>query len=212
MRMFTERIAPSDAVDGVVQLPFERRQRSRLRVSIATGPLAGATVGLDLPRGLVLRGGDHVRSADGRVLRIEAAPERLCHVVAGSRRALARIAYHLGNRHVPVELGDGWLRLEADPVLERMIEGLGATIAAVEAPFEPEAGAYGHAGHDHDHDHDHGHGHGHGHGHDHEKVLDHDNDHGLGNARDHRLDHARATDRRHAPRIHDLLENRGSRE
>ncbi len=156
MLLFTERCTRDDARTdttpaGSVSLPFELRQRSRLRVETTTGRLAGSVVGFDLPRGTILRDGDRVRSASGEVLRIDAATESLVHVVAESPRALARLAYHLGNRHVPVQVGDGWLRLQADPVLEAMVAGLGAVPVRVEAPFEPEAGAYGHGGHAHPH-------------------------------------------------------------
>ena len=156
MLLFTERCGDAPAGDtttlaGVVSLPFDLRQRSRLRVEPTGGRLAGSVVGFDLPRGTVLRDGDRVRCASGKVLRVDAAPESLVHIVAASAPALARMAYHLGNRHVPVEVGDGWLRLQADPVLEAMVLGLGARPTPVVAPFEPEAGAYGHAGHGHSH-------------------------------------------------------------
>jgi urease accessory protein len=78
---------------------------------------------------------------------VVARPEQLLHVECDSPQALARAAYHLGNRHVPVQVGEGWLRLAADHVLEQMLKGLGARTSAIEAPFEPEAGAY--AGHTH---------------------------------------------------------------
>jgi urease accessory protein len=85
------------------------------------------------------------------------------HVTCATPRELARAAYHLGNRHVPVEVGEGYLRLAADHVLKEMLEGLGATVAGMQAPFEPEAGAYGASqGHAHSHEHDHEHGHDHG--------------------------------------------------
>jgi urease accessory protein len=124
-------------------LPFEQRQKSRLRAQL----VSGEAVALSLPRGEVLRGGDLLLASDGRVVEVVARPERLLHVECDSAQALARAAYHLGNRHVPVQVGDGWLRLAADHVLEQMLTGLGARTAPVEAPFEPEAGAYG--GHAH---------------------------------------------------------------
>ena len=127
-----------------LQLPFEQRQKSRLRARL----VSGEEVALSLPRGEVLRGGDLLLAADGRVVEVVAQPERLLHVECDSPQALARAAYHLGNRHVPVQVGDGWLRLAADHVLEQMLNGLGARLSAVEAPFEPEAGAYG-GGHAH---------------------------------------------------------------
>ena len=134
-------------------LPFEQRQKSRLRAQL----VSGEEVALSLPRGEVLRGGDLLVAADGRVVEVVARPERLLHVECDSPQALARAAYHLGNRHIPVQVGDGWLRLAADHVLEQRLRGLGARAAPVEAPFEPEAGAYG--GHTHG-----GMGHSHGSG------------------------------------------------
>jgi urease accessory protein len=118
-------------------LSFEQRQKSRLRAKLESGE----EIALVLPRGNVLRGGDVVKSADGRVVEIVSAPEKLLHIEADS---LARVAYHLGNRHVPVQVGDGFLRIAEDHVLEHMLHGLGARVSHVEAPFEPESGAYGH--------------------------------------------------------------------
>ena len=124
-------------------LPFEQRQKSRLRAQL----VSGEEVALNLPRGEVLRGGDLLLASDGRVVEVVARPERLLHVECDSPQALSRAAYHLGNRHVPVQVGNGWLRLAADHVLEQMLKGLGARTSPFEAPFEPEAGAYG--GHAH---------------------------------------------------------------
>ena len=118
-------------------LPFELRQKSRLRARLDSGE----EVALVLPRGRVLRGGDRVTAADGRELEIVAAPERLLHIES---EELARVAYHLGNRHVPLQVGPGFLRIAEDHVLEEMARKLGARVSRVEAPFEPEAGAYGH--------------------------------------------------------------------
>jgi urease accessory protein len=126
-----------------LELPFDLRQKSRLRAKLANGEEAS----LVLPRGDILRGGDLLATADGRAIEVVASAERLLHVECDSAHALARAAYHLGNRHVAVEIGDGYLRIAADHVLERMLIGLGARVSAVEAPFEPEAGAY--AGHSH---------------------------------------------------------------
>jgi urease accessory protein len=120
-----------------VVLSFEQRQKSRLRAKLESGE----EVALVLPRGNVLRGGDVVKTTDGRAIEIVAAPEKLLHIESTS---LARIAYHLGNRHVAVQIGDGFLRIAEDHVLEDMLRRLGARVSHVEAPFEPEAGAYGH--------------------------------------------------------------------
>jgi len=126
-------------VRGQLRLPFERRQRSRQRAAL----VSGEEVAIDLPRGQVLRGGDWVVASDGRVIEVIASPENVVHVECDSSQALARAAYHLGNRHVAVQVGEGWLRIAADGVLERMLEGLGARLTPMEAPFEPEVGAYG---------------------------------------------------------------------
>lgn len=160
-------------VRGQLRLPFESRQKSRLRTRL----LSGEEVGLILPRGEILRGGDLVAASDGRVIEVQAEPEKVLHVECATPAGLAKAAYHLGNRHVPVQVGDGFLRLAADHVLEEMLRKLGAKVTQMEAPFEPEAGAYagghhrhdemGHGGkiHDHHHDHDHGHDHDHDHAH-----------------------------------------------
>jgi urease accessory protein len=116
-------------------LSFEQRQKSRLRATLESGE----EVALMLPRGEIRRGGDRVKGFDGRVYEIVSAPERLLHIESAS---LARLAYHLGNRHVPVQVGDGFLRIAEDHVLEEMLRKLGAGVSHIEAPFEPEGGAY----------------------------------------------------------------------
>lgn len=130
-------------------LPFDRRQKSRLRVRLESGEEAG----LMLERGTILRGGDCLQADDGRVILVVAADEPVLHVTADNPQQLARAAYHLGNRHVPLQVGDGWLRLEQDHVLKDMILGLGVYAVELSGPFEPEAGAYG-GGHRHHHDDD----------------------------------------------------------
>ena len=142
-------------IKGTLELPFEMRQKSRFKATL----VSGEEVGVMLPRGEILRGGDLVTTSDGRIIEVIAQPENVLHVESTSPAALARIAYHLGNRHVPVEVGDGYLRLGDDHVLERMLEGLGAQVNRTMTAFEPEAGAYGGAGHEHGaakiHDHHH---------------------------------------------------------
>lgn len=125
-------------------LAFDARCKSRLRTRLESGEEAG----LFLEPGTVLRGGDKLQGSDGRVVEVVAAPERLMQARVASPRQLARLAYHLGNRHVPVQLGEGWLRFSADPVLGKMATGLGAQLGEVIGPFEPETGAYAH-GHEH---------------------------------------------------------------
>lgn len=163
-------------------LPFDARCKSRLRAQLDNGE----ALALFLPRGTVLRGGDVLVAVDGGLVRVEAAAQAVLRVSARSAQALARAAYHLGNRHTPVEVGVDFLALEADPVLKDMLERLGGVhVTEAWQPFEPEAGAYG-GGHRHGHDatfdedyalaqrvfheHDdaaHGHAHPHGHSHGH---------------------------------------------
>ena len=127
-----------------LKLPFDLRQKSRLRTRLVSGEEAW----LMLPRGDILRGGDRLLAADGRVVEVVSEAEQVLHVTCTDATALARAAYHLGNRHVPVQVGDGFLRIAADHVLAEMLRGLGASLAPLQAPFEPEAGAYG-GGHHH---------------------------------------------------------------
>ncbi len=124
-------------------LDFDARTKSRLRTQLTDGE----EVGLFLPRGTILRGGDRLQAADGRIVEVVAAPEDLIEARCADAFALARAAYHLGNRHVAVQVGAGWLRIQADHVLETMLTGLGAEVASLTAPFEPEAGAYAHGHH-----------------------------------------------------------------
>jgi len=138
MMIVTKRCAPRQSWDDELSLAFELRQRSRLRTALASGE----ELGLFLVRGDVLRGGDFLLAEDGRVVRVIAKPERVLDIVCPDAEALARIAYHLGNRHVPVQVGTRWLRIADDHVLRQMVEGLGATVVARDAPFEPEPGAY----------------------------------------------------------------------
>jgi urease accessory protein len=136
------RVDGPEPVDVSLTLPFEDRQRSRLRVTLSTGEQAV----LDLPRGGVLRGGDLLRLSDGRVVGVIAAKENVSTARSGLPRALVRAAYHLGNRHVPLEVGEGYLRYLHDHVLDAMLRDLGLSVSADLASFEPEAGAYASAG------------------------------------------------------------------
>jgi urease accessory protein len=132
---------PTAAAADRVHLSYEERTRGRLPVRLASGVEAT----LALPRGSVLRHGDRLVASDGRVVEVIAAPEPLLEVQAGDAVLLARAAYHLGNRHVAVEVRDHGLRVVRDAVLERMLRGLGLDPVDVDAPFEPEGGAYGHS-------------------------------------------------------------------
>lgn len=132
------------AASEVLRLPFELRCKSRLRTRLASGE----EIGLFLPRGTVLRGGMKLQAQDGRIVAVEAADEPLIEARCDDALLLARAAYHLGNRHVAVQLGPSSLRLQADPVLAGMLRGLGLEVRELQGPFEPEAGAYAH-GHQH---------------------------------------------------------------
>jgi len=132
------------AATDKLELDFVHRTKSRLRARLASG----AEAGLFLPRGTILRGGQKLIARDGRIVEVVAAREDLLEVRCADALELARAAYHLGNRHVPVELGEGWLRIQADHVLETMLIGLGGEVSALRAAFEPEAGAYA-QGHQH---------------------------------------------------------------
>jgi urease accessory protein len=133
-------------IQGQLILPFELRQKRWLFAALKSGE----EVALKLPRGATLRGGDLLLASDGRVVEVMAAAERVVHVECATAAELAKVAYHLGNRHVPVQVGEGFLRLSENHVLEEMLRGLGAKLTIVEAPFEPETGAYSsmHAQHD----------------------------------------------------------------
>jgi urease accessory protein len=149
MLNITQRLTGLHQIDEQLLLPFDLRQRSRLRVTLQSGLEAA----LMLDRGTILRGGDLLKAEDGRVVQIVAANEPVTRVTAGNQQALMGAAYHLGNRHVPLQVGDGWLLLEQDHVLKDMLIGLGMILTDEQAPFEPEAGAYG-GGHRHHDDDD----------------------------------------------------------
>lgn len=136
--------------DHTLTLPFDLRKRSRLRARLDSGE----EVALLLARGRVLRGGDRLLASDATVVLVQAQAEEVSTVHGEDAHALARAAYHLGNRHVAVQIGDGWLRYLHDHVLDDMVRALGLPVALDRAPFEPEAGAYGH-GHSHEHSHEH---------------------------------------------------------
>lgn len=154
IRSRLERRPPASGLtpsDDRLELPFERRQKSRQRATLASGE----EVAIELERGQVLRGGDWLLASDGRAIEVVAKPEHVVRVEYDDAHDLARAAYHLGNRHVPIQIGAGWLVIAADRVLERMLQGLGARLTPLAAPFEPEPGAY--AAH-HRHDNESGHG------------------------------------------------------
>jgi urease accessory protein len=136
----------------IVRLDFDARHRRR--ISLVTE--GGREFLLDLPRTMRLRDGDGLVLEDGAIVRVRAEPEPLLEIRAHDAGALVRIAWHLGNRHLPVQLYRDRIRIRADHVIAEMIVGLGGEAEALEAPFEPEAGAYAGANHHHDDD-DHAH-------------------------------------------------------
>ena len=146
---------PADA-ELTLTLPFETRQKSRFRAECDNA----LQVGVKLPRGKILRDGDCVQAVDGQVIKIQAADETVSEVTTDDALLLSRACYHLGNRHVPLQIGEGFVRYNHDHVLDDMVKSLGLTVTVRQAPFEPESGAY--SGHAHGHSHSHGHGHSHG--------------------------------------------------
>ncbi len=152
------RAAGSGHATARLVLPFELRQKSRLLAKLDSGE----EVGLTLPRGTLLRGGDRLQASDGRVVEVVAAPEEVSIVRSSDARQLARAAYHLGNRHVSLQVATDAVCYLHDHVLDDMLSGLGLTVEFGHLPFEPEAGAYSQAA-THGHSHEHGHAHGHHH-------------------------------------------------
>ena len=147
--VFDRRAVGSAVPDRSVTLSFEQRGKGRLRARCDDG----REVALLLERGRILRGGTLLTGPSGQVLRVEAAPERLSEARCDDPRRLARAAWHLGNRHVALQTGDGWLRYLSDHVLDDMVRGLGLEVRPLEAGFEPESGAYAAGAHHHHHAH-----------------------------------------------------------
>lgn len=166
-----------DAADAVV-LAFDDRHRRR----ITLGTVGGMEFLLDLPEAVALRTGDAVKLEDGRLVEVIGAPEPLSEISAEGADHLLQLAWHLGNRHLPVQIVRGRLRIRRDHVIEAMVTGLGGKVRAIEAAFDPEGGAYLQA-HRHDHD-DH-----HGHHHDHHAHEHHAHEHGKGCGCSHHHDH-----------------------
>jgi urease accessory protein len=151
---------------ATVTLDWDQRQKSRFDAEDSQG----RRIGVFLPRGTVIRGGDVLLSQDGSLLKVQAALQQVLRITTcpehGTPFDLIRAAYHLGNRHVPIELKPDHLKIEPDHVLADMLRQMHLIVNEVREPFEPEAGAYcDHGGH--------AHGHGHNHGHDHEHAAQH---------------------------------------
>ena len=177
--------APADTV----VLDFDDRHRRRMAM---TGT-RGLEFLLDLENAVALRGGDALVLDDGRLIEVVAAPEPLVEIRGADPHHLIRVAWHLGNRHLPTQIMPKGLRIRRDHVIEEMVKGLGARVIEIEAPFDPEGGAYASAGHDHGHDdhghHDHAghdHSHDHGHHHHHDEHGEHEQHHGDSHAHDHK--------------------------
>jgi urease accessory protein len=174
---------------STLELDWDVRQKSRFDGVDSSG----RRIGVFLPRGSVVRGGDVLVVEDGSLVRVLAAPQQVLHISHcpqhGTPFDLTRAAYHLGNRHVPIELRPDHLKIEPDHVLADMLRAMHLIVREDTLPFEPESGAYAAQGHAHahggDHDHGHRHGHDHAHGHAHDNGHGHDDghahDHGHGN-------------------------------
>lgn len=169
--------APAEVFDTLT-LPYELRIRGRLKATTDNN----REVGLFLDRGPVLRHGDLLQADSGEIIQVLAADEDVTTAYIENGLPLARLCYHLGNRHVSLAIGsdeDGlhWVRFPPDHVLEELAELLGAELTHHKAPFDPESGAYAQAGREHAHSHSHGHGHHHSHGHGHGHGHHHSHDH-----------------------------------
>ncbi len=139
-----------NAKDAVDRILVDHDFRYRRRILLHTE--AGREVLLDLPQAVRLRQGDGIALEDGGVVLIVARPEKLLEIHAHDDAQLVRIAWHLGNRHLPVQLDGDRIRIRFDHVIAEMVEGLGGHVEEIEAPFDPEAGAYAPGGHHHHHD------------------------------------------------------------
>jgi urease accessory protein len=162
-----------DSAGAIDQVSLDAHERHRRRV-VLTGE-RGTTFLLDLPQATALRDGDGLVLHDGAIVRIVGRPEPLIEIAAADSHELARLAWHIGNRHIDVQIVGDRLRIRRDHVIEDMLRGLGARLSPLEAPFDPEQGAYGPHSHSHDHDHARRDDHHHGSEHDHDHEHDHDN-------------------------------------
>ncbi len=153
-RILDKHTMPPRQPSLLLTLPHERRIISRQRVTLDDGSEAG----LFLPRGSSLQHGDVLQGASGELIRVQAASETVSTLRCADPWLLARACYHLGNRHVPLQILPGMIRYQHDHVLDDMLHGLGLQVVVEQAPFEPEAGAYG-GGHSHGHSHSHSHDH-----------------------------------------------------
>jgi urease accessory protein len=174
--------APADTI----VLDFDDRHRRRMAM---TGT-RGLEFLLDLENAVALRGGDALVLEDDRLIEVVAAPEPLLEIRCNDPQHLVRVAWHLGNRHLPTQMMAKGLRIRRDHVIEAMVKGLGARVIEIEAPFDPEGGAYAGGGHAHaaesdPHDHA-GHDHASHDHHHHDEPCDHDHHHGHSHAHDYK--------------------------
>ncbi|HDH7820008.1 urease accessory protein UreE [Raoultella planticola] len=164
MLYLTQRVDSPGKLTASLTLPIDVRVKSRIKVTLNDGREAG----LLLPRGLLLRGGDVLSNEDGsEFVQIIAADEGVSVVHCDDPFTLAKACYHLGNRHVPLQIMPGELRYHHDHVLDDMLRQFGLEVTFAHLPFEPEAGAYASESHGHSHGHSHDHGHDHHHEHSH---------------------------------------------
>ncbi|BDA52998.1 urease accessory protein UreE [Raoultella ornithinolytica] len=164
MLYLTQRVDSPGKLTASLTLPIDVRVKSRIKVTLNDGREAG----LLLPRGLLLRGGDVLSNEDGsEFVQIIAADEGVSVVHCDDPFTLAKACYHLGNRHVPLQIMPGELRYHHDHVLDDMLRQFGLEVTFAHLPFEPEAGAYASESHGHSHGHSHDHGHDHHHHHEH---------------------------------------------
>ncbi|RRJ84372.1 urease accessory protein UreE [Aestuariirhabdus litorea] len=168
MLKIVQRQAAAEGInaDDRLSLPFELRRKGRFRARTE----GGVEVGVFIERGQLLADGDLLLTECGQRIRVCSQREAVVTARSANPLAFARACYHLGNRHVPLQIGEGWLRFQPDHVLEELVRLHGLEAQPEQAPFDPENGAYGHLGghrhsddHDHRHDHDHGHDHSHSH-------------------------------------------------
>jgi urease accessory protein len=150
----TQKVDTADEPITTLTLPLEKRIKCRLRVTLDDGSDAG----LFLPRGTTLKDGDRLAAEDGRIVLVKAADETLSNVISGDPHLLARACYHLGNRHVSIQIEPDRVSYLHDHVLDDMLEGLGLEVTVTQGPFEPEPGAYGGSA-EKAHSHSHGHHH-----------------------------------------------------
>ena len=195
---------------STIELDWDTRQKSRFEAADSSG----RSIGVFLPRGTTVRGGDVLVVEDGSLVRVIAAPQpvlRITHCTQhGTPFDLIRAAYHLGNRHVPIELQPDHLKIEPDHVLADMLGAMHLIVRAENSAFEPESGAYAAGGHAHGHDHGQAHDHKHGHSHAHDPANDHGHAHTphvhgpeCNHGHDHSHSHDHSHDHDHAHARHD---------